>query len=221
MTDLSVYKKRYDHPADLKQALWSVGDNHQHELWAQPAFMMSVGLRKYHKFLDLGCGCLRGTALLVDYLEQGNFFGVDVSQSYIDQAQARLDMVGVRNKANLFCISDYDIFNLAKTKFDFILSVSILTHVMPDHIPALFSGVKECLSEKGQYFFTIYPETIYNYHGDIEAMGYKKEYLMDIGKQCGLSISDISGDYPNLCDNFLKRVNTPMLGQWAMRATLL
>jgi predicted TPR repeat methyltransferase len=220
LTSLLRYKERYGKEVDLKGALFEVGDNHFHESWAQPAFMMSVGLRKRHMFLDLGCGCLRGTSLLVDYLDQGNFHGADVSQPLLNQCGPILKYVDVKNKPILHLINDYDFFKLTKTKFDYILSVSVLTHVLPDDIETFFRGVAGCLKPNGTYYFTIYPLDDGSFKGDMERMCYNIDYLKKVGDNAGLLIQDIPGEYHNLCNNFIDKVNTPMLGQWVLKGVL-
>ncbi len=221
MKDLAAYRSRYDVEVDLKKALHAVGGNDAHEYWAQPAFMMSRGLRPHHTFLDLGCGCLRGTALLVAYVNEGNFYGADVSKSFLSKSQERLDELKITRKPNLFHVENFDLFNILKYKFDYVLAVSLLTHILPKDLPDLFRGVSDVLHKTGEFYFTIYPVEGKLYAGDMECMYYNKDYLIDIGYKSGLKIEDIPGKYPNPCKNFIKRVNTPMLGQWVMKAKLL
>jgi SAM-dependent methyltransferase len=218
LIDVEKYNSNYPQGYDLESAIEVVGSNADHELWAQPAFMMSVGLRRNHKFLDFGCGCLRGTALLVDYLQEGNFYGVDISAPILSQSFKRLDVLGVKTKPNLFHIKNYDLFGMLKTKFDFILSVSILTHILPADLGILFSSIREVLSDDGKYYFSIYPTEEANFLGDIGCMFYRKDYLIQEAKKEGLLVSDIEGNYRNLCSNFISAVNTPMMGQWMMKA---
>lgn len=219
---LALYKRRYEHTGDLKQALYVVGDNHDFESITQTAFMQIAGLRPNHKFLDFGCGCLRGTAKLVDYLDDGNFFGTDVSEGLLGQSYRRLEEMGIKKTPCLQVLNDYNLEELFKEKFDFILSVSVLTHILSHDLPALFSGISKVLKPRGIWYFTIYP-TEEAFSGNVEIMRYNKQYLKDVAEQNGLYIEDISGDFPNPSPGikFISRVNTPLLGQWVMRATPL
>lgn len=42
--------------------------------------LTSVGLRQHHRVLDIGCGSLRVGRLLIPYLNQGNYFGVEPNE---------------------------------------------------------------------------------------------------------------------------------------------
>ena len=46
-------------------------------------FMTAQGLRPDMKFLDLGCGCLRGGVRFIHYLEPGNYYGLDANASLL------------------------------------------------------------------------------------------------------------------------------------------
>ena len=39
--------------------------------------LTSAGLRQDHKLLDIGCGSLRVGRLLIPYLNEGNYFGIE------------------------------------------------------------------------------------------------------------------------------------------------
>jgi ubiquinone/menaquinone biosynthesis C-methylase UbiE len=218
---LLQYAQRYKFDGDLSEAIDFVGANGDFELKSQRDFMIAHGLKPDQTFLDLGCGCLRGTAYLVDYLNDGNFFGADVSKSLIAMAPARLDALGVSNKPTLVPIENFNLPAVFKTQFDFILSVSLLTHVLPADIPSLFRGVAGVLEPTGTWFFTMYPSYNTDFYGDIECMYYNKEWLIAKGKQCGLIIEDIPGDFlnPAPMPHIIERVNST-LGQWVMKARL-
>lgn len=219
---LESYKTKFKFNGDLKKALYHVGSNEGLEEVNQPLFMKSVGLKPHHKFLDLGCGCLRGTVRLVDYLNDGNFFGMDVDNGILIKAVERIH--GCKNGVFLSEISNFDLKSYIPSglKFDFILSVSLLTHLLPDAIPELFCGVSEILKPFGTWYFTIYPIDVSGFEGSMAIAKYNKGYIIEQGKKNGLNIEDIPGDYENPCPppRLIERVNFPMMGQWVMKASI-
>lgn len=219
--DLEPYRKKYVdlRTNNLKDALFCVGANHEFEQISQMAFMMYVGLKPDHKFLDLACGCLRGTGLLVDYVKQGNFHGADVSFDLLGKVQERLLSLGVNKQPTLHHLTDYDFKKTIKETFDFILSVSLFTHLLPNDVFPLFSGVRDILSQNGIYYFTLYP-CENNYEGDVNVMRFNKQWIIGKGLEAGLVVEDIPGDYinPSPVTNYIKRVNVPIMAQWVMRA---
>jgi len=224
LSNLATYKNRYSFSGGISDALWAVGSNEIFEQDAQLSFMKRVGLKPSDIFLDLGCGCLRGSAKIVDYLNAGNFYGADISDGLIDIIPMRLELLGITKKPNIYLINDYDFFGLIGKKFDYVLSVSILTHLLPGEIAEFFSGVSKILTKNGVYYFTIYPTTQAEFVGDIEQAEYNIEWLIKTGRENGLNVFDIPGDYKNPSPipelNLIDRVNTPEMAQWVMGATL-
>jgi SAM-dependent methyltransferase len=206
------YKKHWETTGDLDDGLYLVGDNAEIEEKQQYLFMLEQDLKPEHTFLDLGCGCLRGTIKLVDYLKEGNFYGLDVSESLINLAGERAP------KANLKVNTDFQIDKyFPDTKFDYILSVSVLTHLFPEDVETLFKNVAKVL--RGTYYFTIYPAD-YNY-GNIGIHYYDINWIIKTGKKHGLKIEELDGEVRLAREHSIIPVFNSRLGQWAMRATLL
>jgi hypothetical protein len=107
----------------------------------QVNFLISEGLTRDHKLLDIGCGCLRGGVHLVDYLEAGNYFGVDINQSLLDAGyHVELAGAGLTTKlpfSNLRRIDRFD-FSELDASFDVAIAFSVFTHVS-------FNAVRICL----------------------------------------------------------------------------
>jgi len=59
-----------------------VGPSQDYDLISAMVFnlLTSVGLRQHHRVLDIGCGSLRVGRLLIAYLNQGNYFGVEPNE---------------------------------------------------------------------------------------------------------------------------------------------
>lgn len=225
MTDLSIYSDRYKFSGTVEQALYFVGDWHDYEAKTQPDFCKAHGLKPDSYFLDLACGCLRGTLPLVEYLESDRFHGADISEGLLDVARVRVAPFRQSKHPRFFKITDY---NFEKAfdgkKFDFILSVSLLTHLLPEVIPDLFAGVAQILKPEGVWYFTMYPTDKIPGVGDVEMARQNRQWLMDIGQTAGLIISDLDdglrpNDCPGTSSAFQPTVNST-LGQWVMKAVL-
>ena len=68
-----------------------VGRPEEYDLSAAGAFQLLVllGLRQYHRVLDVGCGSLRCGRLIIPYLNSGNYLGVEPNQWLVEQGVAR------------------------------------------------------------------------------------------------------------------------------------
>lgn len=201
-----------------------VGGEAELEEYLQSRFCLSAGLREKDNFLDYGCGCLRGTIGLVRYLQEGHFHGCDISTNLLDSGISRVvSRYGGDMGVTLKPVIDFNLAEVWKKKFDFILSVSLVTHILESDIRDCFRGVRDVLAQDGRWFFTIYPiwETEEReFGGDIGVMFYKRSYLKKIGEEVGLDIVDYGEDLkenPVHSNQFLTHVNSG-LGQWVMVA---
>jgi cyclopropane fatty-acyl-phospholipid synthase-like methyltransferase len=220
--DLAQSKKLYEFKSDsVVDALNAVGANAKQEVESQLEFVKNRGLLPEHKFLDLGCGCLRGSAKILQYLNDENFYGADISEGLLDMIPKRLAMLNITRSPITKLINDYDFLNLFNTKFHFILSVSVLTHMMPEMVPPFFLGVAKVLRGDGVFYFTLYPTDKNLHYGNLELSFFNKDWIIEEGRKAGLKIEDIPGDFPNKFKNYITRVNTPELGQWVMKGTQL
>src|SRR5262245_3439726 len=58
---------------------------------SQFRLLTALGLRSFHRCLDLGRGSLRAGRLLIPYLEPGNYFGIEPNMWLVDDA-VRLEL---------------------------------------------------------------------------------------------------------------------------------
>jgi SAM-dependent methyltransferase len=105
----------------------------------QFSFMKKEGLRPEHVLLDIGCGSFRSGRLFIEYLEPGNYLGIDKQPELV--REGRVHEVGERlwaEKRPQVLISDeFDFVGFSKSP-DFALAQSLFTHLS-------MRDVKKCL----------------------------------------------------------------------------
>jgi len=91
--------------------------------------------------LDIGCG----PAEIIDYLPKVNYWGFDISNSYIAQANSRYG-----SKGNFFCklISLEDLSNLPS--FDLVLAIGLLHHLDDNSAMAMLNLAHRALKPGGR-----------------------------------------------------------------------
>lgn len=122
-------------------------------------FLKGQGLLPEHKLLDVGCGCFRAGRYFIDYLDPGNYYGVDANLSLIqigydveltDEQRARLPVENLR--ANDRFDVDFG------TQVDFALAQSVFTHVSLNHIRLCLYRVSKVVRPGGSFFATFFEQ---------------------------------------------------------------
>jgi cyclopropane fatty-acyl-phospholipid synthase-like methyltransferase len=118
-------------------------------------FLQEVGLKPNHKLLDFGCGTLRGGLPLVDYLEPGNYYGLDVRIETLKEACNELEESGLEEKMPTL-VNCHDLSSLILTGgFDFIWAFSVLIHLADTKLEEFLSFAARNLKPDGKIFANV------------------------------------------------------------------
>lgn len=159
---MSIHINDYNHQLTLNECLAAMHREYVGGLWdelgqLQLEFMVARGgLRADMKLLDVGCGCFRGGAFLIPYL-QDNYYGLDINASLIE-AGLTIELP----KANLSLARDHvlvrDDFDARHfgVLFDRILAVSVWTHLPLNHIERSLWQASRVLKPGGIFFSSIF-----------------------------------------------------------------
>ncbi len=139
------------HPGDMHYRAY-VGPPEQYDLMGATQFglLCSLGLREWHRVLDFGCGSLRVGRLLIPFLRQGCYYGIDPSKWLIDDAISHhvTEALVALKKPTFLHHAD---FNAARAgdSFDFIVAQSIFSHAGPDILETILKGFRHAMSADG------------------------------------------------------------------------
>ena len=126
----------------------------------QVDFLISQGLRPEHKVVDIGCGSFRGGRYTIDYLNAGNYYGIDSNQSVVqagydlelsDEQRAKLPT------SNLLATDRFDV-DLG-VKFDFALAQSVFSHISLNHVRLCLYRLAKSMEPGGKFFATSFEES--------------------------------------------------------------
>lgn len=117
-------------------------------------FLLRHGLEAHHTYLDIGCGPLRGGIPVIEYLDAGNYTGVDVWGDSLDEAQAELEEMELEGKESALIEADVLKGPQLEFKFDFIMAFSVLHHIKDDELGAFADFVVRHLADGGVFYCT-------------------------------------------------------------------
>ena len=121
----------------------------------QIAFLRRNGLLPSSTLLDIGCGTLRGGVPIIDYLDSGNYTGVDVRSDIEAEARSELSEHGLDDKRpNLLYGAEIAALDL-ETHFDFAWAHSVLFHMTDEHLDACLAFVRRHLQPYGVFFANV------------------------------------------------------------------
>ncbi len=122
-------------------------------------YVQREGLAREARFLDVGCGCLRGGLYFIDYLDLGHYYGIDMSQALLDAGyDEELGPRGLQGKLpreNLFCTADFDATGFG-VRFDAGLALSVFTHLPLNHIRLCFARLAQAMRPGARFYATFF-----------------------------------------------------------------
>jgi SAM-dependent methyltransferase len=135
---------------DLEDAMGFRGQFDNHRIF-QIRMLKQQGLQPQHRFLELGCGPLTAAIPVIDYINAGNYFGVDIRSPVLDMGWREIGKHHLSSKnPHLICSNSFGDDELRPDeKFDFIFSFSVLYHLSDDILNAYFAAVARRLSATG------------------------------------------------------------------------
>lgn len=138
-----------------------VGPPEDYDLIAAMTFnlLTTLGLRQHHSLLDIGCGSLRIGRLLIPYLNQGKYFGIEPAEWLVAEGiKQELGETVVQTKRPTFFFTDSpETVVQAKVSFNFALAQSIFSHCGLDLIRGWLSAVSRSLAPDGILLATFLP----------------------------------------------------------------
>lgn len=121
----------------------------------QIQFLKKMGLKPEHYLFDIGCGTLRGGIPIIDYLNNGHYFGSEVRPEVLEEGQQELRDAGLDIK-NPTLIHSPDISKISiDQKFDFIWAFSVLIHMNDDILRDTLRFVSNHLSDDGAFYTNV------------------------------------------------------------------
>ena len=201
-----------DKPFNILGTGYSVGDHHyrayvgppeKYDLIAAMTFnlLTTIGLRQYHRLLEIGCGSLRVGRLLIPYLNVGNYHGLEPNKWLVEHGikfETGHDLINIK-KPKFFYADDFKI-EPTLDNFNFMVAQSIFSHASLKQISQCLSSISDKLLEDGAFLATFivgkenYTEDNWVYP---ECVSYKVESIKALAEKSGLVFMLLDWRHPH------------------------
>jgi SAM-dependent methyltransferase len=156
----------------------------------QLEFLKERGLKPEHFLLDFGCGTGRLACKAVPYLLNGHYVGMDISEQAIAHCTHRDYQV----KSPLFLQTlDGRLPSDRPWKFNYIFSHSVVTHLPPESVEALFADLS--VMDFGAWFFT-YKPAAQNRRSGLKQFQFSVPWLINKAAEYGLKAKADPMEWP-------------------------
>ena len=163
-----------------------------HELWIkhgqeQFQYLVTHGLGRDMRMLEIGCGNLRAGRLFIDYLAVGHYHGVDISPEILTAAAETVTNYGLQSRhPRLTLVPDLKLGFLPDNTFDVVHAHSVFSHSPVDVIEECLANVGRVLAPSGFFDFTYHATDGPEYDVLREDFYYRTKTLLGLAASHGL-----------------------------------
>lgn len=118
-------------------------------------FLVAMGLKRSDYFLDIGCGTLRGGIPIIDFLDTGNYTGIDIRKRVLKEAKKELKLHNLSTRNPVILHFKFFEELTFPRKFDVILAFSVLIHMDDTTVAKCFEFVAKNLSQQGVFYANV------------------------------------------------------------------
>jgi SAM-dependent methyltransferase len=121
----------------------------------QLQFLKRQGLKPHHRLVDFGCGSLLVGQHLIRYLDPGHYWGLDITDVFIEMGVEQLPPGLLAEREPRFRIIDPSVLEEARRiEADFVYSRAVLRHVPPEELSEFFTRIMSLLGKKTRLLIT-------------------------------------------------------------------
>ncbi|MEV6314636.1 class I SAM-dependent methyltransferase [Streptomyces sp. NPDC051776] len=151
-------------------------------------YLAEHGLKPRDRMLEIGCGNLRAGWRFIDYLEPGNYYGIDISPDILIEAQRTLVRRNLQDKlAHLTLATDLTLDFLPSGWFSVVHAHSVFSHSPLEVIDQCLTHVGRVMAPDGFFDFTFDRTEGAEHHVLREDFYYRTETLVALAERHGMA----------------------------------
>ena len=163
-------------------------------------YLAGHGLQPGDRMLEIGCGNLRAGRLFIDYLDPGNYYGIDISPDILLAAEKTLAEFGLQAKVpHLTLVDNLKFGFLPPGKFTVVHAHSVFSHSPIEVIEECLAHVGRIMTADAIFDFTFDRTEGAEHQVLREDFYYRTETLVALADRYGLDarlMADWEGTHP-------------------------
>lgn len=117
----------------------------------QIKFLIEHGLKQHHYLLDHGCGVLRGGVPIINYLDEGHYYGIEKDPKRLEEGLKELEESNLTHKTPILS-TDYLNIDL---KFDYVWSFQVFIHLSDEILSDELLKISNILKDDGVCYASV------------------------------------------------------------------
>ncbi|MQA83618.1 MAG: methyltransferase [Streptosporangiales bacterium] len=164
-----------------------------HERWLalgkmQFDYLVEHGVKPADRMLEIGCGNLRAGWRFIEYLDSGNYYGIDISPDILVAAQETVVRYNLQHKLPcLTPVHDLRFAFLPDEYFTVIHAHSVFSHCPIEVLDECLANVGRIMHPEGFFDFTFNRTQDKEHHVLREDFYFRTETLVELAEKHGLS----------------------------------
>lgn len=161
--------------------------------------LLENGLQPHHTLLDFGCGMGRLAVNAIQYLNNGNYAGIDADTRYLNICK---DLIApIKKEAQIYQNREFD-FEYFNMRFDYGMAQSVFTHLSDDQVKACITRLCKVMNKSGQFLFSYIPTNFpigLVYEGEyplLHPAHQNADFFGDVANSCGIKFENIETKHP-------------------------
>ena len=158
-------------------------------------YLRNHGLTSCHKLLDFGCGSLRAGRHFIRFLDEKNYYGIDISSNLIEVGKGFLANEGLLDKQPVLIVNeDLQFEELEGIQFDYIIAHSVFSHMPLDDIEECFQNLHKIIASTGVFFATYHDGGRSEYRRGLfgEQFYYPFSFFEGLGEKYGYQVAQMA-----------------------------